>query len=108
MCHSRGINARHLGTLRHYFLNKTQGDEANKDQIEYLSQLVLTEMVARTIKNLVRRRLRDQLSDEKTARKGPTKVIVDFLKPVFGNNCDEDLNEECKLLQDDVCEKKEN
>lgn len=81
---------------------KTEGDETNKDQIEYLSQLVLTEMVARTIKNLVRRRLRDQLTQVKTARKGPTGVIVDFLKPVFGNNCDEDLKEECKLLQDDV------
>jgi hypothetical protein len=101
LCHSKGINARHLGIVRRC-INQKERNETNAAQIAYLSALLLTEIVARTIKNLVRKRLREQLTDVKSARKGPTRVIVDFLKPVIGNNCDENLNEKCKLLQDDV------
>jgi hypothetical protein len=45
----------------------------------------LTEVIARTIKNLMRFKLREQLSDIKVAMKGPNPIIVEFLRPVFGN-----------------------
>eukprot|EP01125_Pyxidicula_operculata_P023200 TRINITY_DN989_c3_g1_i4.p1 TRINITY_DN989_c3_g1~~TRINITY_DN989_c3_g1_i4.p1 ORF type:complete len:1653 (+),score=390.20 TRINITY_DN989_c3_g1_i4:723-4961(+) len=70
--HRRGINIRHLGRLRSLVKDKN------------LRKIILTECVARTIKNLVRYQLRLQMSELKVSVEEPyLNVIYRFIEPIF-------------------------
>eukprot|EP01126_Amoeba_proteus_P046132 TRINITY_DN5198_c0_g1_i5.p1 TRINITY_DN5198_c0_g1~~TRINITY_DN5198_c0_g1_i5.p1 ORF type:complete len:429 (+),score=94.60 TRINITY_DN5198_c0_g1_i5:1108-2394(+) len=71
--HQKGINIRHMGRLRQQLTDHK------------VKQLVLTECVARTLKNLIRGILREKMKQLQISIEEPYKTeVFNFLKPIFG------------------------
>eukprot|EP01126_Amoeba_proteus_P046125 TRINITY_DN5198_c0_g1_i1.p1 TRINITY_DN5198_c0_g1~~TRINITY_DN5198_c0_g1_i1.p1 ORF type:complete len:474 (+),score=98.20 TRINITY_DN5198_c0_g1_i1:204-1625(+) len=70
--HQRGINIRHMGRVRQQLTNPI------------VKQLVLTECVARTLKNLIRGLLREKRKKLRISIEEPYRTeVYNFLKPIF-------------------------
>lgn len=72
--HSRGINMRYLGHILHHIARKQHKS----------APLLLLEIVARVIKNGLRRRLRRKMAELKVPLEAPySRVIIKYLNAVF-------------------------
>eukprot|EP01125_Pyxidicula_operculata_P005438 TRINITY_DN1931_c0_g2_i1.p1 TRINITY_DN1931_c0_g2~~TRINITY_DN1931_c0_g2_i1.p1 ORF type:complete len:2425 (-),score=534.59 TRINITY_DN1931_c0_g2_i1:786-8060(-) len=72
--HRQGLNIRHLGKVR---------SKIHKKYVK-LRQLILTECVARAIKNELRNTLRSTMENQKITRAEPSqKAVFQYLAPIF-------------------------
>eukprot|EP01125_Pyxidicula_operculata_P011059 TRINITY_DN3612_c0_g1_i10.p1 TRINITY_DN3612_c0_g1~~TRINITY_DN3612_c0_g1_i10.p1 ORF type:complete len:1231 (+),score=183.36 TRINITY_DN3612_c0_g1_i10:494-3694(+) len=91
--HREGINIRHLGLVRSHVKNPE------------IRQLILIEMIARLVKNVLRKKWRDQMKKQPSASEEPCKkVAVKYLNLVLGNDERSKLYWQFELKQQ-LCEK---
>ncbi|CBN78661.1 conserved unknown protein [Ectocarpus siliculosus] len=77
--HRHGVNVRHLGKVRFLLM------EQNKPENGLLKDMMLTEMIARTLKNILRCFQRTWMKAEKsTSEQGMRMLVVRFLNLVTG------------------------
>ncbi|CAM9964281.1 unnamed protein product [Ectocarpus sp. 12 AP-2014] len=77
--HRHGVNVRHLGRVRFLLM------EQNKPENELLKDMMLTEMIARTLKNILRCFQRTWMKAERsTSEQGMRMLVVRFLNLVTG------------------------
>jgi Clustered mitochondria/Hom_end-associated Hint/Translation initiation factor eIF3 subunit 135/Leucine Rich repeat len=78
LAHREGINVRYIGLVRKH----VEADEA-------LRSILLTEMCARVIKNILRQRLREKSRNVNTlAQDSFRKVVINFLNMVLGHDAE--------------------
>ncbi|CAM9847619.1 unnamed protein product [Hapterophycus canaliculatus] len=79
--HRHGVNVRHLGKVRHLILERR--DERDKVVLDAM----LTEMIARTLKNILRSFQRMWMKEERsTSEQGMHMLVVEFLNLVTGSH----------------------
>jgi hypothetical protein len=84
--HRRGINMRHLGLLRHH------ARQISDPGAEHLSNLLLTEIVSRVCKNIIRYRQRKLLSlTQKVTESAFIVLIVDIFNLISGSHAKSDV-----------------
>ncbi|CAM9944100.1 unnamed protein product, partial [Ectocarpus fasciculatus] len=77
--HRHGVNVRHLGKVRFLLM------EQNKPEDGLLKDMILTEMIARTLKNILRYFQRTWMKAERsTSEQGMRMLVVRFLNLVTG------------------------
>ncbi|CAN0145489.1 unnamed protein product [Scytosiphon promiscuus] len=79
--HRHGVNVRHLGKVRSCILER----EDDRDKNRVVLDAMLTEMIARTLKNILRSFQRMWMKEERsTSEHGMRMLVVEFLNLVTG------------------------